>query len=155
MEQLKPPASPRGKLVGIRSFLSRRERNVQKKRSHIIPFGLTQESSLSSFIGFLFVREDHGRGQTTINQVPNAAQGITLDRIWRITSMNVRAVIASIGVSRDSVPMVGLRIPETSNGHRRSWHDLVAKRDDGRFQNPEQLIRVTVGMTTCAGKGTR
>ena len=69
--------------------------------------------------------------------------------------MNVCAVIAAVGVSRNPIPMVGLSVSQSTNRHGRSRHDLITKSDDRCFEDPKQLIRMAIGMTTCAGKGTR
>ena len=69
--------------------------------------------------------------------------------------MHIRTVVAAVRIARDAVPMVRRGISQTSDGHRRAWHNLIASRDDRCLQHPQQLVRVTIRVATGTRKGTR
>ena len=63
------------------------------------------------------------------------------------------AVVAAVGIAGNAVPVEGRGVAEAANGHGRAGLDLVATADDGRFENPEELVGVSVGMAAGAGEG--
>ena len=138
--------------AGIGAALSWRERNGQQILCHIVSLRCRQSPDFLFIIGESFVRKSHCRCKSAIDQMTDAADRITFHGIWFHAGIDVGAVVASVWVAGNSVPMIRLGVAQSANGHRRTRHDLIATGYNGSFQNPQQLIGVTIGMTTRTGE---
>ncbi len=80
------------------------------------------------------------------------AFGIRGVRIGRGVATDLGAVVSAVGVAGNAVPVKGSGVAKAAEGHGGAGHDLVASAYDGSFENPEELIGVTIRVTAGAGK---
>ena len=152
MKQLEAFPCALGQFVVKRSALRGRVSYIEQKLRHVITFALRQQTSFAFVIFCGVAIHRHRRGETTINQMPRRAFGHIGAAVWFHALENVGAVVAAVGIAGDAVPMEGRGVAQAAHGHGGARHDLRAARDNRRFQNPKQLVGVSIGMTTGAGK---
>ena len=101
----------------------------------------------------------HGRGESAVDQVPNAGVLAISLRIAGGLDRFVerRAVGHGVWISGHVVPVVRLGVAQAADRHRRAQLELraVGPVALGRLDVPHQLIGQAVGVTADAGEGAR
>ena len=129
--------------------------DAEEKAGHIITFFFTKEPGFSFVVLPGVTIEEHGAGETSIDEMTGGAFRVAGIGIRRGVTVDFRAVVTAVGIAGNAIPVEWGGVAEAANGHGRARRDLVAAADDGSFENPEKLVGVAVGVTTGAGEGCR
>ena len=148
MEEAKSIASPLCHFASVGPTLSGRIRDAQQKRRHVVSLSRRKLAYFVFVVSGTRVREGHRRSESAINQMPDAAGWVIGIRVRRNAAVNVSAVVAAIGIARNSIPVIRLCVAQSTDRHCRTGHDLITASDDRRLQHPKQLIGMSIGMTT-------
>lgn len=129
--------------------------DTKEKAGHIITFFFTKESDFSFVVLPSVTIEEHGAGEASIDEMTGGAFRVVGIGVGRSMTVNFGAVISTVGIAGNAIPVEWGGVAESANGHGGARLDLVAAADDGSFENPEKLVGVAVGVTTGAGEGCR
>ena len=129
--------------------------DAEEKAGHIITFFFTKEPGFSFVVLPGVTIEEHGAGETSIDEMTGGAFRVAGIGIRRGVTVDFGAVVAAVGVAGNAIPVEWGGVAEAANGHGGARLDLVAAADDGSFENPEKLVGVPVGVATGTGEGCR
>lgn len=155
VEELEAVFSALGEDVIVSAFLGGRIGDAEEELGHFVAFFFTKESDFSFVVLPGVTIEEHGAGETSIDEMTGGAFWVVGVGVGRSMTVNFGAVISTVGIAGNAIPVKGCGVAKTPDGHGGARLDLVAAADDGSFENPEKLVGVAVGVTTGAGEGCR
>lgn len=118
-----------GEDVGVGAFLSGWVGDAEEEASEVIALGSGKEVAFFTRVA----HEGHGGRKGTIDEVAGRAFGFLEIGIWWSMAADLGAVVATIGVAGDAVPVERGGVTQSPERHRGAGHDLIAATDDGRF----------------------
>lgn len=129
--------------------------DTEEELGHVVAFFFTKEAGFSFVVLPGVTIEEHGAGETSIDEMTGGALRIVGIGIRRGVTVDFGAVVTAVGIAGNAIPVEGCGVAEAPDGHGGARLDLVAAADDGSFENPEKLVGVAVGVATGTGEGCR
>lgn len=155
VEEFEAVFSALGEDVIVSAFLGGRIGNAEEELGHVVAFFFSKESDFSFVVLPGVTIEEHSAGEASVDEVTRGAFWVVGVGVGRSMTVNFGAVISTVGIAGNAIPVEGCGVAKTPDGHGGARLDLVAAADDGSFENPEKLVGVAIGMATGTGEGCR
>lgn len=139
-----------GEDVGVGPFLGGRVGDAEEKAGDVVAVVAVEEVSMADGATW----EGHGGAEGAVNDVADGDFRSAWLDIGRGVAGDVGAIVSSVGIPGNAVPVEGGGVDEATKRHRDTGLDLVSAGDDGGIEDPEELVGVAVGVAAGAGEGS-